>query len=67
MNTATQREAVAKLATYCERMIQRGKLPLLDEMNLRTFVNEACTAFNMAPVQDRLEQDLQIIREVMAS
>jgi hypothetical protein len=60
-----QRAAVAKLATYCENMIARGKLPMLDEMNLRNFVNETCAAFDMPLVQDRLEQDLQAIRQCM--
>lgn len=53
------REAVAKLCTYCERMIQRGQLPILDEMNLRNFVNEACAAFDMAPVYER---ELEVAR-----
>lgn len=50
-----QREAVARLTTYCERMISRGQLPALDETNLRVFVNKTCTAFGMALVQDRIE------------
>jgi hypothetical protein len=53
MNASDQRIAVANLVTYCERMICRGHLPALDETNLRYFVNETCTAFDMAPVQDR--------------
>lgn len=51
--SADQREAVARLTTYCERMIARGQLPTLDEMNLRVFVNNTCAAFGMALVQDR--------------
>lgn len=54
-----QREAVANLTTYCERMIARGKLPMLDEVNLRSFVNEVCAAFDMAPVYDR---QLEVVR-----
>ena len=65
MNPHFQREAVARLTTYCERMIQRGKLPMLDEINLRTFVNEVCNAFDMALVQDRFEADLDVIRKCM--
>lgn len=65
MNINHQRETVAKLTTYCEQMISRGRLPLLDEMNLRTFVNETCSAFDMMPVQDRLEQNLEIVRREM--
>lgn len=53
MNASDQRIAVANLASYCEKMIERGKLPALDEMNLRYFVNETCAAFDMALVQDR--------------
>lgn len=53
MHTGRQREAVAKLTTYCEALIQRGKLPMLDEVNLRNFVNETCAAFDMAPIYER--------------
>ena len=67
MTPNQQRAAVARLVTYCETMVQRGQLPTLDETNLRHFINEACTAFEMAPCQDRLEQDLEIIRKAMAS
>lgn len=65
MNDNHKRESVAKLTTYCERMIQRGQLPALDEVNLRTFVDETCAAFDMAPVQDGFDRDLNVIREVM--
>lgn len=50
METNQQREAVARLTTYCEQMIARGKLPALDETNLRAFVNETCAAFEMEKV-----------------
>lgn len=52
MNASFQRETVAKLTSYCERMIMRGKLPELDELNLRVFVNLTCSAFDMAPLND---------------
>lgn len=59
-----QRETVARLTTYCERLIRSGALPPENELQLRTFVNLTCTAFDMAPVQE-FERDLEIIREVM--
>jgi hypothetical protein len=59
MNISDQRAAVARLTSYCERIIERGKLPALDEMNLRYFVNETCTAFDMAPVQDRISSNVE--------
>lgn len=65
MNDNHKRESVAKLTTYCERMIQRGQLPALDELNLRIFVDATCSAFEMAPVQDSFERDSQAITEVM--
>jgi hypothetical protein len=65
VNDNQKREAVAKLCTYAEGIIQRGKLPELDETNLRFFVNEACSAFDMVPCQDRLETELQIVRTEM--
>lgn len=55
MPDSEQREAVARLTSYCERMIERGSLPALDELNLRNFVNQTCTAFGMALVRDRRE------------
>lgn len=48
--TNSQRAAVSRLVTYCERLIQSDKLGELTEMNLRHFVNETCNAFDMAPV-----------------
>ena len=59
MNASDQRAAVARLTSYCEQMIERGKLPALDEMNLRYFVNETCTAFDMAPVRDRNSSNVE--------
>lgn len=59
MNISDQRIAVANLVTYCERMIDRGHLPALDETNLRYFVNETCTAFDMAPVRDRNSSNVE--------
>jgi hypothetical protein len=47
-----QRETVARLTTYCERLIRSGTLPAQEELNLRTFVNLTCNAFDMAPVQE---------------
>lgn len=65
MSTSQQREAVARLVTYCDCLIQRGKLPSLDELNLRHFTNEVCAAFDMAPCEDRLEAELLAIRQIM--
>lgn len=65
MTPSIQREAVARLTTYCENLISRGRLPQLDELNLRTFVNETCTAFGMAPVRDSYERDLDAVSEIM--
>ena len=65
MSPNQQREAVARLCTYCETIIWRGKLPMLDEMNLRIFVNEACSAFGMAPVYDRQLEAVRIEMERM--
>lgn len=65
MSPDFQRETVARLTTYCERLIRSGKLPAQEELNLRTFVNLTCNAFDMAPVQDTFERDLNTIREVM--
>lgn len=45
-----RRSAVANLTTYCERMIARGKLPALDQLNLLNFVNETCAAFEMEKI-----------------
>jgi hypothetical protein len=52
--TTQQREAVARLTTYCERLIAKGALSENQELALRQHVNNACTAFNMAPVQERV-------------
>lgn len=52
-NPSAQREAVARLVTQCERMIQSGLLPERDELNLREYVNAACSEFEMAPVASR--------------
>jgi hypothetical protein len=65
MNPHFQREAVARLTTYCERMIRAGEVSPKHELHLRTLVNLACTAFDMAPVIDDFERDLSIIRQVM--
>lgn len=66
INPHFQREAVARLVTQCERMIQRGGLPMNDEVVLRTLVNLACNAFDMAPIQDaEYEHDLNVIKAVM--
>jgi hypothetical protein len=66
MNPHFQRETVARLVTHCERIIQRGTLAPKDELNLRTLVNLACSAFDMAPVQDAaFEHDLAVIRSCM--
>lgn len=53
MTPSSQRIAVAELVTFCQQLIERGRLPEKDEVNLRYFVNETCTAFDMALVQDR--------------
>lgn len=68
--TSQQRTALARLTSYCERLIQSGKLAAITELNLRYFVNETCAAFDMAPVQnnvslDDLDRDLNIIRQVL--
>lgn len=47
-----QRETVARLTTYCELLIRSGALPPENELQLRTFVNLTCNAFDMAPVQE---------------
>lgn len=52
MGADFQRETVARLTTYCERLIRSGQLQTQDELNLRTFVNLTCNAFDMAPVQE---------------
>ena len=52
MGADFQRETVARLTTFCERLIRDAKLNAQDELNLRTFVNLTCNAFDMAPVQD---------------
>lgn len=62
-----QRETVARLTTYCERLIRSGELPAGKELELRTFVNLTCNAFDMAPVQDEFEKTVNTIREVMES
>lgn len=51
--TNRQREAVARLTTFCERIIQGGKLPGAQECELRLYVNQVCNAFDMATVQER--------------
>lgn len=48
-----QREAVARLTTFCERLIQAGQLPAQLEAELRVHTNAACDAFNMVPVHER--------------
>lgn len=48
-----QREAVARLTTFCERLIQARQLPGALEAELRLHTNAACAAFNMAPVHER--------------
>ena len=55
MNPDFQRETVARLVTYCERMIRAGEVEPQHEFNLRTFVNLTCTAFDMAPVQENTD------------
>lgn len=64
-NPHFQREAVARLTTFCERLISSGDLSPTNVINLRTFVNITCNAFDMAPVQDDFEKDLAVIRECM--
>lgn len=53
MSPDFQRETVARLTTFCERLIRDDKLNEQDELALRTFVNLTCSAFDMAPVQER--------------
>ncbi|MBN9601850.1 MAG: hypothetical protein J0G33_02855 [Afipia felis] len=54
MNTpSSQRIAVARLVTQCERLIESGLLPERDEMNLREYVNVACSEFEMVPIADK--------------
>lgn len=53
METTRQREAVARLTTCCERIIQGAKLPGALEAELRLHTNAACSAFDMLPVYDR--------------
>lgn len=55
--TNRQREAVARLTTFCECIISAGQLPGATECELRLHVNAACSAFNMAPVQDRATRE----------
>jgi hypothetical protein len=55
--TTRQREAVARLTTFCEGMINGGKLPGATEAALRLHVNAACSAFGMAPVYDRTARE----------
>lgn len=59
------REAIARLVGACESIIERGLLDADEEFALRTLTNSVCTAFDMAPVQDSFERDLNTIREVM--
>lgn len=51
--TNQQREAVARLASFCELLIVGGKLSGAQEWELRLYVNATCAAFNMVPVQER--------------
>lgn len=51
--TNPQREAVARLTTFCERLIHGGKLPGAQECELRLYVNQVCNAFDMATVQEK--------------
>ncbi len=52
MSRDFKREAVARLTTACESIIQRGLLDAEEELALRTFTNVVCNAFDMAPVQE---------------
>lgn len=71
--TNRQRTAVARLTTYCECLIQSDKLSALTELNLRRLVNEACSAFDMAPVRqdnmslDELDQQLSVIAPIVGA
>lgn len=51
--TNQQRTAIARLATACESIIERGLLDADEELALRVMTNEVCTAFNMVLVKDR--------------
>lgn len=53
MNASYQREAVARLTTYCETLISRGVLSEDKEIYLRALVNTTCEAFDMATVAER--------------
>lgn len=62
-----QRTSVARLTSYCERLIQSGRLEAMTELNLRHFVNDTCAAFDMCPVQqDNVSLD-QLDRQLLAA
>lgn len=64
--TINQRSAVANLTTYCEAVLSRDHLSPIDAVNLRYFVNEACSAFNMSPVQAAtFERDMIVIKRAI--
>lgn len=52
-NPSFQREAVARLTTYCEKLAQSGSLSFDQELQLRALTNITCTAFDMATVVER--------------
>ncbi len=65
-DTLAQRSAVANLTTYCEAVLSRDHLSPIDAMNLRYFVNEACAAFSMSPVQrEEFERDMSVIKSAI--
>ena len=62
-----QRDQVAMLVSYIERMIGAGNVPVQDEQRLRELTNMTCAAFGMPSIAERdtLDRQLDAIREVI--
>lgn len=56
------RAALAFLIGRCEIIIGRGFLPEDQEAKLRVAINDACRAFNMAPLSEGLKRVLERAR-----
>lgn len=54
LSNARKHESVARLVTYCERLVAAGVLPEAKELELRKYANEACVAFEMGTVAERV-------------
>lgn len=67
VETTRQREAVARLTTFCERLIEAGKLPGALEAELRLHTNAACAAFDMPQVYERNATVAEPLRAVLNS